>query len=222
MLDIRAIAPNLSEGAIAAYESRGRFEWILLSRIYEQGLFGGKELNEHDLCQSVPQHRIGDLKLAIRPLLSQGVLQEVPKPSEPVYRGNRSHPVFNDDPSKEIMVEIRRNRAFKKAIIEGQMEIRRIHPQIVKLLEYHLEKAMKKNPRTLDSYKINCHTKKVTVLEGDFYAAMVTYNFVCPNTHRIIEIQLVVDSPNLFATLESVNCPHCKLTHYARRSGMIE
>lgn len=220
MLNIRTLAPDLSEDAIETFRSRERMNWILLSRIWEQKLFGGKELNAHDLCQGVPRDKTGLLRAAVPELVNEGILTAVPKPGEPVYRANSSHKVFKHDPSIEVMVEIRTNKPLKKAMIAGPLEVPEIHPDILKVLDIYLSKAVSRNPQTLESYDIKCGAQKTTKLEGDYYTAEVIYHFICPITHKSIVLKLVVDSPNLW-DLVSVDCQNCGFVHYVNRAGVI-
>ena len=222
MLNIRTLAPDLSEDAIKTFGTRGGTAWILLSRIWEQKLFGGKELNAHDLCQGIPRDKTGVLKAALPELVNDSILQEVPKPGEPVYRSNAGHNVFKHGPSIEIMVEIRKNKPFKKAILAGPLEMPEIHPDILKVLDIYLYKATRRTPQTLESYDIKCSAQKAMNLDGDYYTAEVTYRFVCPITHKGFTAQLVVDSPDLFTDLISVECQNCKSIHYVNRAGFIQ
>lgn len=219
MPNIRVIAPNLSEGALSALDKWGKFEWILLSRIYEQGLFGGKELNEHDLLQGVHRNHLPSMRDALCSLRKNEVLQEVPKPSGPVYRGNRHHPVFMDRYAIEILKQIRSNSEFKKAMVEGRLEIPRIHPTIERILRAQLARTVGSSSKMLESYEIHCHDEKAVNLDGDFNAAIVTYRFICPVCHGRFEVELVVESSNLFEGFEDARCPHCNEIHHVRRSG---
>ena len=215
--DIRTYWPDISEEIIQAFNEFDEYEWVILSRIFAQKRFAGHEINEDDLLQSFPSHKLGEAKGWLKRLVTKQVLHSKPKPACPVYSGHSPNPVFLEkSASGKILARIRDDDSFKKALINRAIVVMRVSSVLEGALEgIYQDKAGK------SILKPAIRPSETLLEEG--YGAIVPLVFICPTTKKhlpLIEYE-VTDPRTIFTQKTELICPHCRKKHIAFASGKI-
>jgi len=223
MQNIDEIWPDVTPQDIAIYITREKFQWLVLSRMYQQGISEQKEISEADLIQGVPAHVRGRMSDAAKVLNREGVLFKQPKRNVDVYKVNISDPFFENENARRILRAIRENANLKSSIIEDTVNWRitlrpRIDPTIEKVINNTLQG---RRGDTINKYELNISENKSALTEGDFYYPQLSIEYLCPNKRKPIPIEWLIESPCLFETYRSIVCPHCGINHQICPGGNI-